>query len=99
MKNINKFNLNREDVYNDVIQEYSELTYFPKRDKFNQHYDDVQNIVTNLVDLVMEFGDDVYKVITLEDYEWRHLLDYEYLQIQMNDYINDYKWVKKGDKL
>ena len=92
--NINKFKLDREDVYNDVIQEYSELTYFPKRDKFNRHYDDVQNIVTNLVDLVMEFGDDVYKVITLEDYEWRHLLDYEYLQIQMNDYISDYKWVK-----
>ena len=81
--NINKFNLNREDVYNDVIQEYSELTYFPKREKFNRHYDDVQNIVTNLVDLVMEFGDDVYKVISLEDYEWNHLLDYEYLQTQM----------------
>ena len=94
--NINKFKLNREDVYNDVIQEYSELQYFPKRDKFNRHYDDVQNIVTNLVDLVMEFGDDVYKVITLEDYEWKHLLDYEYLQIQMNDYISDYKWVKKN---
>ena len=81
--NINKFNLDREDVYNDVIQEYSELTYFPKREKFNRHYDDVQNIVTNLVDLVMEFGDDVYKVISLEDYEWNHLLDYEYLQTQM----------------
>ena len=38
--NINKFNLDREDVYNDVIQEYSELTYFPKRDKFNRHYDE-----------------------------------------------------------
>lgn len=81
--NINKFNLNREDVYNDVIQEYSELTYFPKRDKFNRHYDDVQNIVTNLVDLVMEFGDDVYRVIDLDDYNWNHLLDYEYLQTQM----------------
>lgn len=94
--NINKFNLDREDVYNDVIQEYSELTYFPKRDKFNRHYDDVQNIITNLVDLVMEFGDDVYRVIDLDDYEWNHLLDYEYLQIQMNDYISDYKWVKKN---
>ena len=58
--NINKFNLDREDVYNDVIQEYSELTYLVKRDKYNRHYDNVQNIVTNLVDLVMEFGDDVY---------------------------------------
>ena len=81
--NINKFNLDREDVYNDVIQEYSELTYLPKRDKFNRHYDDVQNIVTNLVDLVMEFGDDVYRVIDLDDYNWNHLLDYEYLQTQM----------------
>ena len=81
--NINKFNLNREDVYNDVIQEYSELTYLVKRDKFNRHYDDVQNIVTNLVDLVMEFGDDVYRVISLDDYELNHLLDYEYLQTQM----------------
>ena len=83
MNNINKFNLDREDVYNDVIQEYSELTYFPKRDKFNRHYDDVQNIVTNLVDLVMEFGDDVYRVIDLDDYNWNHLLDYKYLQTQM----------------
>ena len=81
--NINKFKLNREDVYNDVIQEYSELTYLVKRDKYNRHYDNVQNIVTNLVDLVMEFGDDVYKVVSLDDYELKHLLDYEYLRIQM----------------
>ena len=81
--NINKFNLDREDVYNDVIQEYSELTYLVKRDKYNRHYDNVQNIVTNLVDLVMEFGDDVYKVVSLDDYELKHLLDYEYLRIQM----------------
>ena len=81
----------REKIYNEVIQEYSELTYFPKRDKFNHHYDDVQNIVSNLVDLVVNYGDDVYKVITLEDYEWNHLLDYEYLETQMINYIRDYK--------
>ncbi len=81
--NINKFNLDREDVYNDVIQEYSELTYFVKRDKHNYHYDNVQNIVTNLVDLVLEFGDDVYRVIDLDCYTTKHLLDYEYLQTQM----------------
>tara|TARA_Y100000361_G_C11038552_1_gene278651 strand:- start:427 stop:702 length:276 start_codon:yes stop_codon:yes gene_type:complete len=91
MRDINKFEVYREDIYNDVIQEYSELTYFPKRDKFNHHYDDVQNIVSNLVDLVVNYGDDVYKVITLEDYEWNHLLDYEYLETQMINYINDYK--------
>ena len=86
----------REEIYNEVIQEYSELTYFPKRDKFNHHYDDVQNIVSNLVDLVVNYGDDVYKVITLDDYNFSHLLDYEYLETQMIDYINDYKWVKKN---
>ena len=88
--NINKFNLNREDVYNDVIQEYSELLYLPKRDKFNYHYDNVQNVVSNLTDLVMEFGNDVYKVITLDNYNFRQLMDYEYLQTQMNDF-NNYK--------
>ena len=88
MKNINKFNLNREDVYNDVIQEYSELTYFPKRDKFNHHYDDVQNIISNLVDLVMEFGDDVYTVINLNDYTFSELKDYKYLENQILNYTN-----------
>jgi hypothetical protein len=87
--NINKFNLDREDVYNDVIQEYSELTYFVKRDKHNHHYDNVQNIVTNLVDLVMEFGDDVYRVIDLDNYKTKHLLDYEYLTTQMENHIEN----------
>lgn len=87
--NINKFNLNREDVYNDVIQEYSELTYLVKRDKYNHHYDNVQNIVSNLVDLVMEFGDDVYRVIDLENYETKHLLDYNYLTTQMENHIEN----------
>ena len=92
--NINKFHVHREDIYNDVIQEYSELNYLPKRN--GKHYDDVQNIISNLVDLVENYGDDVYKVITLQDYGWSHLLDYEYLETQMIDYINDYKWVKKN---
>jgi len=87
--NINKFNLNREDVYNDVIQEYSELTYLVKRDKYNHHYDNVQNIVTNLVDLVMEFGNDVYRVIDLDNYKTKHLLDYEYLTTQMENHIEN----------
>ena len=86
---MNKYHKYREDIYNDVIQGYSELTYFPKRDKFNHHYDDVQNIVSNLVDLVVNYGDDVYKVITLEDYTWSHLLDYEYLETQMINHIQN----------
>jgi len=81
----------REEIYNDVIQEYSELTYLPKRDKFNHHYDDVQNIISNLVDLVENYGEDVYKVINLNDYDWNHLLDYEYLETQMIDWVRDYK--------
>ena len=88
---MNKYHEYREEIYNDVIQEYSELTYFPKRDKFNRHYDDVQNIVSNLVDLVENYGDDVYRVINLNDYDWNHLLDYEYLETQMIDWVNDYK--------
>ena len=84
-----KYHKYREDIYNDVIQEYSELTYFPKRDKFNRHYDDVQNVVSNLVDLVENYGDDVYKVITLLDYDWNHLLDYEYLETQMINHIQN----------
>ena len=71
-----KYHKYREDIYNDVIQEYSELTYFPKRDKFNRHYDDVQNVVSNLVDLVENYGDDVYKVITLLDYDSTQILFY-----------------------
>jgi hypothetical protein len=81
MKNINKFKVDREDIYNDVIQEYSELTYFPKRN--DKYYDDIQNIVSNLVDLVENYGDDVYRVISLNDYDINHLLDYEYLETQM----------------
>ena len=86
---MNKYQKDREELYNEVIQEYSELTYFPKRDKFNRHYDDVQNIISNLVDLVENYGDDVYKVITLLDYDWNHLLDYEYLETQMINHIQN----------
>jgi len=87
MKNINKFEVYREDIYNDVIQEYSELTYLPKRN--GKHYDDVQNIVSNLVDLVENYGDDVYRVISLNDYDINHLLDYEYLETQMINHIQN----------
>ena len=77
----------REEIYNEVIQEYSELTYLPKRN--GNHYDDVQNIVSNLVDLVENYGDDVYKVISLNDYDINHLLDYEYLETQMINHIQN----------
>ena len=77
----------REEIYNEVIQEYSELNYLPKRN--GKHYDDVQNIVSNLVDLVENYGDDVYRVISLNDYDINHLLDYEYLETQMINHIQN----------
>ena len=80
-----------EEVYNEVIQEYSEIL------QCDLGGDDIQEIITNLVDLVIEFSDyNVYKLINLEDYTVSQLMDYEYLKIQMNDYISDYNYVKKG---
>ena len=46
-------------------------------------------IISNIVDLVENYGEDVYKVITLEDYTWSHLLDYEYLETQMINHIQN----------
>jgi len=80
----------REEIYNEVIQEYSEIQYFDCSE------DSKMNIIDNIVDLIENYGDDVYKVITLNDYKLSHFLDYEYLETQMIDYINDYKWVKKN---
>ena len=80
----------REDIYNDVIQEYSELiTYGERWYVYGKHGDNIQNIVDNLVDLVENYGDDVYKVITLNDYNFEHLLDYEYLETQMINHIQN----------
>ena len=80
-----------EEVYNEVIQEYSEIL------QCDLGGDDIQEIITNLVDLVIEFSDyNIYKLISLEDYTVSQLIDYEYLKIQMNDYISDYNYVKKG---
>lgn len=83
MKDINTFKLDREDVYNDVIQEYSELTYRTSDNIRN-------NIVDNLVDLVMEYGDDVYRFITLDEYDNTQLLDYHYLKFVMETIKQDY---------
>ena len=94
---MSKYNEYREEIYNEVIQEYSELIIYGERWYVHgKHGDNIQHIISNLVDLVENYGDDVYKVITLNDYNFSHLLDYEYLETQMIDYINDYKWVKKN---
>ena len=87
---INKYNEYREEIYNEVIQEYSELiTYGERWYVHGKHGDNIQNIVSNLVDLVENYGDDVYKVITLNDYNFEHLLDYEYLENQMINHIQN----------
>ena len=81
---MNKYHKYREDIYNDVIQEYSELVYHGERwyTKGKQG-DNIQNIVSNLTDLVMDYGDIVYKVITLDDYTLEELMDKEYLETQI----------------
>ena len=87
---INKYNEYREEIYNEVIQEYSELIGHGERWYVHgKHGDNIQNIVSNLVDLVENYGDDVYKVITLNDYNFEHLLDYEYLETQMINHIQN----------
>ena len=83
MRDINKFKVYREDIYNDVIQDYSEVQYFGCSE------DEKQNIIDNIVDLVENYGDNVYKVITLNDYNFEHLLDYEYLETQMINHIQN----------
>lgn len=73
----------REDIYNDVIQEYSEVQYFDCSE------DNKMNIMDNIVDLIENYGEDVYKIITLLDYDINHLLDYEYLETQMINHIQN----------
>tara|TARA_R100000278_G_scaffold4070_1_gene7079 strand:+ start:61 stop:330 length:270 start_codon:yes stop_codon:yes gene_type:complete len=87
---MNKYSKYREDIYNDVIQEYSELIIYGERWYMHgRHGDNIQNIVSNLTDLVENYGDDVYKVITLNDYTLEHLMDYEYLETQMINHIQN----------
>jgi len=87
---MNKYHKYREDIYNDVIQEYSELVYHGERwyTKGKQG-DNIQNIISNIVDLVENYGEDVYKVINLNDYSLEHLMDYEYLETQMINHIQN----------
>ena len=87
---MSKYNEYREEIYNDVIQEYSELiTYGERWYIHGSHGDNIQNIVSNLTDLVENYGNDVYKVITLNDYTLEHLMDYEYLETQMINHIQN----------
>ena len=75
--------MDREDLYNEVIQDYSEVEHF------NISEDEKQDIISNIVDLIENYGPDVFKVITLLDYDINHLLDYEYLETQMINHIQN----------
>ena len=80
---MNKYHKDREDLYNEVIQDYSEVEFF------NISEDEKQDIISNIVDLIENYGPDVFKVITLLDYDVNHLLDYEYLETQMINHIQN----------
>ena len=80
---MNKYHKDREELYNEVIQDYSEVEYF------NISEDEKQDIISNIVDLIENYGPDVFKVITLLDYDINHLLDYEYLETQMINHIQN----------
>ena len=73
----------REEIYNEVIQDYSEVQYFSCSE------DDKQNIIDNIVDLIENYGDSVYKVIQLKDFLVKELLDYEYLEIQVQTHFDN----------
>ena len=79
----------REEIYNDVIQEYSELIEHGERWYYHgKQGDNIQNIVSNLTDLVMDYGDIVYQVINLNDYSLEQLMNKDYLEYKLNTIPN-----------
>lgn len=80
---MNKYHKDREDLYNEVIQDYSEVEYLNISD------DEKQDIISNIVDLYENYGGSVYKVIKLKDFSIEELFDYEYLETRMVYYIQN----------
>tara|TARA_R100000988_G_scaffold98974_2_gene67558 strand:- start:9621 stop:9860 length:240 start_codon:yes stop_codon:yes gene_type:complete len=79
--------MNREEIYNQVIQEYSEL--IDNGETWTTPTgDNIQDIIGNLVDLVMKYGQEVYDVVDLDDYTLEQLMDYEYLESKIKILIN-----------
>ena len=78
-----KYYKDREDLYNEVIQDYSEVEYFNISD------DEKQDIISNIVDLYENYGESVYKVIRLKDFSVKELFDYEYLEIQVQTHFDN----------
>ena len=73
--------MNREDIYNEVIQEYSELGY-------GRNEETIQNLVTVLTDLVMEYGEIVYRIVDTDEYSDSEILDVEYMKTQIENVAN-----------
>ena len=80
---MNKYHKDREELYNEVIQDYSEVEHF------NISEDEKQDIISNIVDLYENYGGSVYKVIKLKDFSIEELFDYEYLETRMVYYIQN----------
>ena len=64
-----------------------QLIYKPTQNRKTNEV--IQDIISNIVDLIENYGPDVFKVITLLDYDINHLLDYEYLETQMINHIQN----------
>ena len=68
-----------EVIYNQVIQEYSAL--IDNGETWTTPTgDNIQDIIGNIVDLVIKYGEGVYNIIRLDDYSLEQLMDYEYLE-------------------
>ncbi len=79
--------MDREEIYNQVIQEYSELINNGET-WTTPSGDNIQDIIGNLVDLVMKYGQEVYDVVDLDDYTLEQLMDYEYLESKIKINLN-----------
>ncbi len=79
--------MDREEIYNQVIQEYSELINNGET-WTTPTGDNIQDIIGNLVDLVIKYGQEVYDVVDLDDYTLEQLMDYEYLESKIKINLN-----------
>ena len=79
---------NREDIYNEIIQEYNQIL------ESDLGGDDIQEIIMNLVELVENYGDKVYNEINLNDYTIDQLMNYDYLEDNILDNGFWDKWFK-----
>ena len=72
-----------------LVKKYIEFKNMHKSVLAEKNTQKKQDIISNIVDLIENYGPDVFKVITLLDYDVNHLLDYEYLETQMINHIQN----------